>query len=168
MACHLLGRRRIPILPRALPVSPSRRTVAEARRLLAAALERIPPQLEAPQEPPGGPQSAGEGADRAEEPRSSTGGAQEGAEPRCWWRRVFGLSRTVDMRPLSGELRGQYRPLREIVAGKCLHVVLLGSEADYPPNCHASTLISSCPGRNCAGGSQLGPRGRFPGGHLSP
>ena len=46
-------------------------------------------ELEAPQEPPGGPQSAGEGQERAE-PRSSTGGAQEGAEPRSWWKRVFG------------------------------------------------------------------------------
>jgi hypothetical protein len=42
------------------------------------------------------------------------------------------------------------------------------SEADYSPNCHASTPISSRPGRYCAGDSQLGPRGRFPGSHLTP
>jgi hypothetical protein len=53
-------------------------------------------ELEAPvtqpvpaQEPPGAPESVGEGPERAE-PRSATGGAQEGAERVSWWRRVFG------------------------------------------------------------------------------
>jgi hypothetical protein len=41
---------------------------AEARRLLLAALERIPPQLEAPQEPPGSPETATEDQERAERP----------------------------------------------------------------------------------------------------
>jgi hypothetical protein len=68
-----------------------RQAHAEARRLLAAALERIPPQLEAPQEeePPGAPETAAEGREGAE-PRSGTAGSQEGAEPRSWWRRMFG------------------------------------------------------------------------------
>ncbi len=68
-----------------------RQAHAEARRLLAAALERIPPQLEAPQEEPlgGAPETAAEGREGAE-PRSGTAGSQEGAEPRSWWRRVFG------------------------------------------------------------------------------
>jgi hypothetical protein len=65
-----------------------RRAHAEARRLLAAALERIPPQLEAPQE-------ASEAAEAAEaqqgrgEPHPATGGAQGGARS-PWWRRVLG------------------------------------------------------------------------------
>ncbi len=68
-----------------------RQAHAEARRLLAAALERIPPQLEAPQEEPlGAPETAAEGREGAE-PRSGTAGSQEGAEPpRSWWRRMFG------------------------------------------------------------------------------
>jgi excisionase family DNA binding protein len=66
-----------------------RQAHAEARRLLAAALERIPPQLEAPQEPPGGPGTAAAGEERPE-PRPATGVTQEGSEPRSWWRRVFG------------------------------------------------------------------------------
>jgi hypothetical protein len=67
-----------------------RQAHAEARRLLAAALERIPPQLEAPQEPPGAPETAAEGREGAEQPRSGTAGTQEGAQPRSWWRRMFG------------------------------------------------------------------------------
>jgi hypothetical protein len=69
-----------------------RQAHAEARRLLAAALERIPPQLEAPQEEPlgGAPETAAEGRE-GEQPRSGTAGSQEGAEPpRSWWRRMFG------------------------------------------------------------------------------
>jgi hypothetical protein len=66
-----------------------RQAHAEARRLLAAALERIPPQLEAPQESLGAPETAAEGREGAE-PRSGTAGTQEGAEPRSWWRRMFG------------------------------------------------------------------------------
>jgi excisionase family DNA binding protein len=57
--------------------------------LLAAALERIPPQLEAPSEPPRAPGTATEQPGRVE-PRPSAEGAQEPAEPRSWWRRVFG------------------------------------------------------------------------------
>ncbi len=69
-----------------------RQAHAEARRLLAAALERIPPQLEAPQEEPlGAPETAAEGREGAEQPRSAPAGSQEGAEPpRSWWRRMFG------------------------------------------------------------------------------
>jgi len=53
-------------------------------------------ELEAPvtqpvpaQEPPGAPESAGEGPGMAE-PRSAAGGEQEGSERVPWWRRVFG------------------------------------------------------------------------------
>jgi hypothetical protein len=58
--------------------------------------------------------------------------------------------RTEDMRSLPGGVRGQYRPLREMLTDKGLHIVRWESEADYSPNCHASTPISSRPGRNCA------------------
>ena len=61
---------------------------AEARRLLAAALERIPPQLEAPQEASETAETVEEAPDRAE-PRSDTPRPQEGAGRRLW-RRVFG------------------------------------------------------------------------------
>ncbi len=57
----------------------------ESRRkdhLLAAALERIPPQLEAAQEPPESPESASEEPAREEE----QAGAQEPISP-PWWRR---------------------------------------------------------------------------------
>jgi hypothetical protein len=62
---------------------------AEARRLLAAALERIPPQLEAPT----APAESRESPETPAEGRPSTTGApeaQEPAEPRPWWRRMFG------------------------------------------------------------------------------
>jgi hypothetical protein len=68
----------------------------ENRRLLAAALERIPPQLEAPSEPPGIPETTSEEPERAEQqPRP---GAQKEAredserpqERRGWWQRMFG------------------------------------------------------------------------------
>ncbi len=63
------------------------------RRLLAAALERIPPQLEAPQETPsdapGGPQRGDAGQGRGQ-PRSDAPGAQEGAQRRPFWSRLFG------------------------------------------------------------------------------
>ncbi len=58
----------------------------ENRRLLAAALERIPPQLEAPQEQREKPTEAPGEPDRVEEPRPDSGGTQE----RPWWRRMFG------------------------------------------------------------------------------
>jgi hypothetical protein len=86
--------------------------------LLAAALERIPPQLEAPQKPSEDAETVAEGPEGAEptsyavevhessqaateaaeagdeqqgrgEPHSATEGAQEGAR-RPWWRRMFG------------------------------------------------------------------------------
>ncbi len=63
----------------------------ESRRkdhLLARALERIPPQLETP-ETPQAPESADESTQRAEPP-ADAGEAQEGGEPRSWWRRLFG------------------------------------------------------------------------------
>jgi hypothetical protein len=65
-----------------------RQAHAEARRLLMAALERIPPQLEAPQEARESPQTVGDEPQRAE-PRPDAPGAQEGVQ-RPWWRRVFG------------------------------------------------------------------------------
>ena len=64
-----------------------RQAHAEARRLLMAALERIPPQIEAPQEPRESPETVGEATERAE-PRPATVESQEGAR-RPWWRRVF-------------------------------------------------------------------------------
>jgi predicted ArsR family transcriptional regulator len=65
-----------------------RQAHAEARRLLMAALERIPPQLEAPQEARESPETAQEEPERTE-PRPATGGAQEGVQ-RSWWRRILG------------------------------------------------------------------------------
>ncbi len=64
----------------------------ENRRIIAALTQRIP-ELEAPAspEPPGASETVVEEPERAEprEPRSATGGAQEGAE-RPRWRRKFG------------------------------------------------------------------------------
>jgi hypothetical protein len=60
----------------------------ENRRLLAAALERIPPQLEAPPEPPGAPETAAGEPEGPPEPRGGTEGPEEGSE-RPWWRRMF-------------------------------------------------------------------------------
>jgi DNA-binding transcriptional MerR regulator len=60
----------------------------ENRRLLAAALERIPPQLEAPQEPQESPETVEEGPERSQ-PRPDAPDSQEGVR-RPWWRRVFG------------------------------------------------------------------------------
>lgn len=57
-------------------------------RLLSAAMERIPPQLEAPQEASEDAETVEQEPDRVE-PRPATGGAQEGTR-RPWWRRVFG------------------------------------------------------------------------------
>jgi hypothetical protein len=65
-----------------------RQAHAEARRLLMAALERIPPQLEAPQEARGSPETVEEERQRAE-PRPDAPGAQEGVQ-RPWWRRIIG------------------------------------------------------------------------------
>jgi transposase-like protein len=66
-----------------------RQAHAEARRLLAAALERIPPQLEAPQKAPEAPETAPDSAEEGE-PRPGTAEPQEPVERRSWWRRVFG------------------------------------------------------------------------------
>jgi len=65
-----------------------RQAHAEARRIIAGLVERIPPAIEAPQEPPGAAETAEEEAERAE-PRPGAPGAQEGAQ-RPWWRRMFG------------------------------------------------------------------------------
>src|SRR5215208_6526537 len=65
-----------------------RQANSEHRRLLAAALERIPPQIEAPQE-------ASEAAETAEEqqgrgqPHPDAPGAPEAVQRRSWWRRMF-------------------------------------------------------------------------------
>jgi hypothetical protein len=69
-----------------------RQAHAEARRLLMAALERMPPQLEAPSERSEARESpeTARGTSEVAEPRPATGGAQEAAERRPWWRRVFG------------------------------------------------------------------------------
>jgi hypothetical protein len=64
----------------------------EHRRIIAALTQRIP-ELEAPASPePSGSPSEATATQEPErvEPRSSTKGAQEGAEPRSWWRRLFG------------------------------------------------------------------------------
>ncbi len=61
----------------------------ENRHIIADLVERIPPAIGAPSEPPGGPESVVEEPERAE-PRSAAGGHQETAEPRSWWRRMFG------------------------------------------------------------------------------
>src|SRR5215212_5110352 len=62
---------------------------AEARRLLAVALERIPPQLEAPQEAAEDAETVDEEPESAEEPRSVTVESQESV-PRPWWRKLIG------------------------------------------------------------------------------
>ena len=54
-----------------------------------AALAQRVPELEAPPELPGGPQSSGAGSRREETPPAGDG-AQEGEERVSWWRRVFG------------------------------------------------------------------------------
>ena len=62
----------------------------EARRradtLLARLMDRLP-ELEAPSEPSGGPQTAEEEQERAE-PRPATGGTQESVQ-RPWWRKLM-------------------------------------------------------------------------------
>jgi hypothetical protein len=67
---------------------------AEARRLLAAALERIPPQIEAPSEPPSEPEkwswpaTGAEAGERAQG-QEDRAGAGEGEIRRPWWRRLW-------------------------------------------------------------------------------
>jgi hypothetical protein len=54
-----------------------------------AALERIPPQIEAPQEERESPQTVEEEPESAG-PRPAAREAQEGTQRRPWWRRVLG------------------------------------------------------------------------------
>ena len=65
---------------------------AEARRcadtLLARLMDRMP-ELEAPQEPPGGRETGSEEPGDAP-PRPDAPSPQTGAPRRPWWRRVFG------------------------------------------------------------------------------
>jgi hypothetical protein len=65
-----------------------RQAHAEARRIIAGLVERIP-AIEAPQETSEASETVEEEPERAQ-PHSATGGAQEGAQRRPWWRRVFG------------------------------------------------------------------------------
>jgi hypothetical protein len=70
-----------------------RQAHSEARRLLAAALERIPPQLEAPQETRESSQTVEEEPERARKAPTRDPGAQEGVQrpqPRSLWRRIIG------------------------------------------------------------------------------
>ena len=61
-----------------------RREVERKDTLLMTLMHRVP-ELEAPRD---GRETATAGPDR-EEPRPATDGAQDGAEPRPWWRRLF-------------------------------------------------------------------------------
>jgi hypothetical protein len=68
--------------------------IAQLTQANAALAQRVPElepprEQEAPQEPPGGPQSAAAGSVREEAPPAGDG-AQEGVEARSWWRRVLG------------------------------------------------------------------------------
>jgi DNA-binding transcriptional MerR regulator len=65
--------------------------VAGLTRATAELSARLP-ELEAPSEPPGAPETAtGEPEEGpAEAPRPSSGKAQESVERRSWWRRMFG------------------------------------------------------------------------------
>jgi IS30 family transposase len=67
-----------------------RQAHAEARRLLMVALERIPPQLEAPQEATGGAERGEEEPEWAE-PHPATGEDQT-VTTRPWWRKLLGGS----------------------------------------------------------------------------
>jgi len=57
-------------------------------RLLSAALERVPPQLEAPQETQESPETVEEEPERAPT-RSGTGEAEVGGQLRSWLRRIL-------------------------------------------------------------------------------
>jgi hypothetical protein len=64
----------------------------EARRkdhIIAGLIERLPPQLEAPPDAPGGPETPDSPGPR-ERPFTDEERAQEAAQPRSWWRRMFG------------------------------------------------------------------------------
>jgi hypothetical protein len=58
--------------------------------IIAGLVERIP-ELGPAREPRNGHETATEAPKGAAEPRPATGGAQEGAERRSWWRRFFGF-----------------------------------------------------------------------------
>jgi excisionase family DNA binding protein len=62
-----------------------RRANEENRRIIAALTSRIP-ELEAPREPRGGPETVTEESEKGS--RASTGGDESLERP--WWRRVFG------------------------------------------------------------------------------
>ena len=62
-----------------------RQAHAEARRIIGGLIERMPPQIEAPQDAPGPPQAGG-GAPSG----GTTPGDRERPAQRPWWRRVFG------------------------------------------------------------------------------
>ena len=62
--------------------------IAQLTQANAALASRVP-ELEAPRGQAEAPETVEEGPERAE-PRSAAGGAQEGAQRRPWWRRVFG------------------------------------------------------------------------------
>jgi hypothetical protein len=65
-----------------------RRELERKDAILLNLTERIPPQLEAPQELPETPETVEEKPERAE-PQSATVEAQGGAR-RPWWRRMLG------------------------------------------------------------------------------
>ena len=69
-------------------LSAERRANEENRRIIAALTQRVP-ELEPPQERPGGPPSAGAGSSREETPPAGEG-SQDGPEQVSWWRRVLG------------------------------------------------------------------------------
>ena len=61
--------------------------IAQLTQANAALAARVP-QLEPPTEAPGGPETATEQPGRVE-PQTAVEGAQEHAQPRSWWRRMF-------------------------------------------------------------------------------
>ena len=62
--------------------------IAQLTQANAALASRVP-ELEAPQEQPGTSETVEEEPERAE-PRSDAPGPERPAQPRPWWRRVFG------------------------------------------------------------------------------
>ncbi len=66
-----------------------RQAHAEARRIIAGLVERLPPQLEAPSDAPGEPDTV-ESPGPRDRPFTDEERAQEGTQPRSWWRRMFG------------------------------------------------------------------------------
>ncbi len=83
-------RDRISYLERMLEEEREARTEERLRHdTLMAELMRHIPQIEAPQEPPGAPETATEQPGRVE-PQPSVESAQEPPQPRSWLRRMFG------------------------------------------------------------------------------